>query len=130
VRDLLGDGNAIFTERILAELVQRDDRPWSEYRHEKPITARGVARLLGRFGIKSGTVRIQAATGKGYSREKLAPAFNRYLAAPTNPILSVTSVTTTADGSVTDVTDSSASAGHDDRGEAWEPDESQLELPS
>ncbi len=124
LRDMLGDGNAIFTERILAELVQTDDRPWSEYRHDKPITARGVANLLGRFGVKSGTVRIQAATGKGYSRDKLAPAFNRYLE-PSTPIPSVTSVTRVSSdavsapgsGDVTHVTDGKAGAAEGDRGD-------------
>lgn len=105
VRDLLGNENAIFTEALLSGLVQREDRPWPEYRHDRPITARGVASLLGRFGVKPGTVRVSAATGKGYSRDKLAPAFSRYLNAPTPAVLSVTSVTPDA---VTDVvTDSS-----------------------
>ena len=65
VRELLGDADAIYTRRLLEELPKRDDRPWSEYRHDKPITARGVASLLGRFGVKPQTVRLGAETEKG-----------------------------------------------------------------
>lgn len=98
VRELLADGDSIPTRRLLEELTQREDRPWSEYRHEKPIAARGIASLLGRFGIKPQTIRCGATTEKGYSREKLAPAFNLYLERPTPTGLSVTSVTSSSLG--------------------------------
>ncbi len=94
VHALIGSADAIFTATILDELIKREDRPWPEYRHDKPITARGVASLLGRFGVKPGTVRVGSATGKGYAREKLAPAFNRYLKPPIPLNANVTSVTT------------------------------------
>ncbi len=103
--------DALFTATILEELAKREDRPWPEYSRDKPITARGVARLVGRFDVKPRTVRIGNETQKGYDLETLAPVFKRYL--PT-PELAVTSVT---DHSVTDVTDVSHT-----RGDAWEPE--------
>jgi hypothetical protein len=105
VRDIMGDSPVIFTERLLRQLIEMDDRPWSEYgRFDKPITARGLASLLGRFGVKPGTVRLHEDTGKGYALQKLAPAFLRYLPAPSAE--SVTSVTNPiVVAIVTDVTD-------------------------
>jgi hypothetical protein len=95
--------DAMFTSTILEVLCAREDRPWPEYRHDRPITPRGVANLLGRFGVKPGSVRVGDATGKGYKLEALTPVFRTYLI-PLN--LSVTSVTNGADGAaVTDVTD-------------------------
>lgn len=77
---LLGTNDTVFTDFLLRELASMEDRPWSEYgRLDKPITARGLASLLGRFGVKPGTVRAGELTGKGYTRQKLAPAFLRYI---------------------------------------------------
>lgn len=81
VRDLLEAQSAgvIFTAAIIEALINREDRPWPEYRHDKPITPRGVAALLGRFKVKPVTVRIGTSTGKGYRAQDLAPAFQKYL---------------------------------------------------
>jgi putative DNA primase/helicase len=58
---LLGDIKELFdefdeTELTSAEIVEalgkREDRPWSEFYRGKPISARGVARLLEPFGIR------------------------------------------------------------------------------
>jgi hypothetical protein len=42
--------DAVFTSTILEVLSAREDRPWPEYRQDRPITPRGIAKLLGRFG--------------------------------------------------------------------------------
>lgn len=69
-----------------AALHKLEERPWSEWgRQEKPITARQVARLLGPFGIKSKTIRIETDTPKGYEQEDFVDAWERYL-----PLLSAT----------------------------------------
>jgi hypothetical protein len=69
----------LFTNQIIEDLVQRADRPWSEYRHGKQITPRQVASLLRPVGIKAGTVRRGVATAKGYRAEDMADAWARYL---------------------------------------------------
>lgn len=73
------------SEEIVTTLRTLEERPWSEWgRHEKPITARQVARLLAPFGIKSKTIRLGLdETPKGYEREVFVDAWTRYL-----PILS------------------------------------------
>jgi hypothetical protein len=135
LRDLLDQQmtTVIFTTTIIEVLVKREDRPWPEYRHDKPISARGVASLLGRFGIKPRSVRIGEITGKGYRAEDLAPVFRKYLPKKEGPlpvILSVTSVTPqtdtpVADPPVTDVTDRKRGMGGsfsegEEQGDAWE----------
>ena len=67
------------TNFILAELAKKDDRPWPEYLHGKPITSRQMAKLLKDFGIKP-----KVYTGKkqksarGYKRKDFRDAFRRY----------------------------------------------------
>jgi putative DNA primase/helicase len=68
-----------FTNEILGDLVQREDRPWPEYRHGKQITPRQVASLLRPVGVKAGTVRRGVATAKGYRAGDMADAWARYL---------------------------------------------------
>lgn len=121
-------GDVLPTATILEQLSQRDDRPWPEYRKDKAISARSVASLLGRFGIKPKTVRISNAeqgTLKGYVYSECLPSFQRYLAleteqAPIPSELSVTSVTGAAADSVTLVTDKKKGMGAE---EPYELDE-------
>ncbi len=92
---LLADIRAIFGERgveriasadLVAALVDMEHRPWPEWRHGKPLTVRGVARLLRRFGIAPGTIRAASGeTPKGYRRDQFKDAFARYV-----PVLSAT----------------------------------------
>ena len=100
---------------IIEALVKREDRPWPEYRHERPITPRGVASLLGRFGVKPRTVRIGEATPKGYRGEDLAPVFRKYLASqkpPIPPAPSATSATSAlGNAPVADVSDREGGTG-------------------
>lgn len=93
---------------IIQKLVAMEERPWSEYRHGKEISPRGLASLIGRFGVKPKTHRIdKGTTAKGYALYELQPVFDKYLT-PAPPGSSVTSVTTKT---VTDVTDKKAGVG-------------------
>lgn len=69
------------SRQIAEKLAEREDRPWPELRGGRPITPRQVARILQRFGVRPGTVRISGETVKGYLREGFADAFERYLPA-------------------------------------------------
>jgi putative DNA primase/helicase len=72
----------LFTKEILADLVKRDDRPWSEWKNGKPITGRQVAALLKPLGITTNqTVRRGIDHDKGYRRKDMEDAFERYLPA-------------------------------------------------
>jgi putative DNA primase/helicase len=69
----------VFTKDLIADLVDRDDRPWSEWAKGHAITGPAIARLLGRFKIVPGTIRIGATTAKGYRLEQFRETFDRYL---------------------------------------------------
>jgi putative DNA primase/helicase len=95
---LLADVRAVFaetgidrstTKALLASLTELEGRPWAEWNRGRPLTARQLGSLLGRFGIKPGTIRVGDATPKGYLLSDLADAFGRYL-----PDVSATSATT------------------------------------
>ena len=93
-----GDPEALPTKQILDALYAMGDRPWTEWRRGKPLSERGLARLLRGFKIASGTIRAAGiatagGTAKGYKRASLIRAWNAYLCQE-GGTPSVTSVTT------------------------------------
>jgi hypothetical protein len=111
------------TDRLIRGLAALDGRPWGDYaegfrgQDPRPITDRQLAKILGPFGIKSKTIRIGAATPKGYTRADLDDAWERYLT-PTpaatsatlsdfNPLDKALSATLAATRSATDPPQSS-----------------------
>ena len=79
-----GDPEALPTRQILDALYAMGDRPWNEWRRDKPLSERGLARLLKGFKITSGTIRADGiatagGTAKGYKRDSLTRAWNAYL---------------------------------------------------
>jgi putative DNA primase/helicase len=91
---LLGDLRDLFAQRgvgrlastdIVEALVAREDRPWPEWRAGRPLTVRGLARLLEPFGVRPKVCRLDRdRLGRGYQLEDLAPVFGRYL--PETPL--------------------------------------------
>lgn len=81
------DTDRLQSTLIVSYLGDMEERPWSEWRHGKPITARQVSKLLHPYGITPGTVRFSdGTTAKGYTSKHFEEAFARYL----TPLLSVT----------------------------------------
>jgi hypothetical protein len=64
---------------IVAALVKMEDRPWPEYKQDKPITQSQLAQLLKRYKVKPGPIRWKGAQARGYRRTQLEPLFERYL---------------------------------------------------
>lgn len=117
------------TARILEVLHDREERPWPDYHGRGPIKATEVSRLLGRFDVKPYQQRApgEPRPVRGYRYSDLAPIFARYLPQPQQVTSQEASATEPA---VTGVTGNRAVCGastFDDRGEAWEPDESQID---
>jgi hypothetical protein len=82
LRTIFGDRNAIGTEKILEALWELDEAPWAEIgKPPKKLDARGLAQRLRKYDITSTTVRVGDWHGKGYKREDLWDAWNRYLPA-------------------------------------------------
>lgn len=79
------DGEKLSSETIVEALAAMEHRPWPEYANGRAITTRGLAKLLGRFGIKPTTIRViygQQKTPKGYRYEDCAPQFEKYFPLP------------------------------------------------
>jgi len=86
---LLADMRSVFEKRgvdripsakLIDALSGREDRPWSDWRHGRPISARTVADLLRPFGIVPRTIRMpDKSTPKGYRLADCRDAFSRYL---------------------------------------------------
>jgi putative DNA primase/helicase len=88
---LLADIRALFDEAqanslpakaLLDHLVGMEERPWPEANRGRPLTARQLGTRLGRFNIKSRTVRDGVTTARSYVRADFEDAFSRYLAPP------------------------------------------------
>ena len=91
------------TTEILQALNRLDTRPWPEWDHEKPLSARGLARLLGSFGIQPVSIRCDdGSTPKGYKLSDFADSLARYSSPPDPPILSATTPQANRDGPLSD----------------------------
>lgn len=97
LRTVFGDEPSLFTDIIINRLVEMVESPWGDLRG-KPLDARGLSQRLSKYGVKPKTVRIGAATAKGYVRADLVDPWSRYCppeATTSSPHKeSVTSVTT------------------------------------
>ena len=64
---------------ILPALIAREGRPWSEWSRSRPLSPRGLAKLLKGFKIFPGTIRLASgSTPKGYRRVAFMPLWERY----------------------------------------------------
>ena len=70
--------DAVLTERLLDGLRALSESPWAG---EVELSPRKLARLLRGFDVRSRDVRTQEGRGKGYIRQELEGAFDRYLPA-------------------------------------------------
>jgi hypothetical protein len=68
--------SVIPTKDLLSKLIDQDDRPWATWRqNDKPITARGLARLLGPLGVHP--TKLERA--RGYRTDAFNDPITRYL---------------------------------------------------
>lgn len=85
---LIGDTVTIFKDRgvdrlattdLIGELVKIEGRPWPEWnKGGKPITPRGLAKLLKPFGIRPKVERVGNDTFRGYEGHAFDDACSRY----------------------------------------------------
>jgi len=81
----------LFSDELVAALIDMEERPWCEWRHGKPLTKNSLARLLKPFEVRSRALRIGSVVQKGYALKDCQDAFDRYLP-PTPPAQSVTTL--------------------------------------
>lgn len=71
---------------IAARLAVMEGRPWAAWKRGRPMSAVRLARALASFGVRPGTVRVGAATAKGYYRETIEDAWWRSPPADAAPL--------------------------------------------
>ncbi len=83
VRDVFAAHDHLATVDLLAGLHDLDDAPWGEW-YGKPLTARGLAKLLEPFGAYPLKKRHKDSkdTFRGYFRSEFEDVWRRYLPAP------------------------------------------------
>jgi hypothetical protein len=65
---------------VVDALAAMEDRPWPDYHNGKPITGRGVAKLLAPLGIKPTQITLAGShRPNGYMASRFEDAFKRYL---------------------------------------------------
>jgi putative DNA primase/helicase len=117
IRNAFGEDGTIFTKTLLHKLGADEEGPWAAKRDGKGLNPYGLASLLRPFGIKSRTVRIGAATAKGFHLEQFDDAFARYLSHSSHSSHS-SHPASQRDSDVTDVTDVTAQAGTENGNQA------------
>jgi len=85
LRIIFAGRDALSTEAILTALHKMEERPWNDLRG-KPVDARWLSRQLSKYGVKSGTVRFEDSTPKGYKAEDLHDPWTRYVAEEKDPL--------------------------------------------
>lgn len=71
--------DAVASATLLKALVVREDRPWADWRHGRPLSARGLARLLAPLGVIADRCDTPEGRLRGYRLAGLDDAIARYL---------------------------------------------------
>jgi hypothetical protein len=90
LKEIFGHAQEITTEAILRALHALNESPWNDLKG-KPLNDRGLAQRLRQYEIKPRV--LGGGSHRGYRREDLHDAWDRYLAPPPISDGSVTSVT-------------------------------------
>jgi hypothetical protein len=69
----------ISTRQLLERLHARDDSPWNEFDHGRPLNSFRLSRLFRPFGVKPRDIRFDQGVQKGYLRADLEDPWERYL---------------------------------------------------
>ncbi len=74
-----GNPETMPTTKILIGLIAMEGRPWSEWKHGKPLSPRGLSDLLKPFRVGPRNIRKSGAIVKGYKRTDLQDHWKAYL---------------------------------------------------
>lgn len=80
LRAIFDEADALHGATILDRLHKIEESPWADW-YGHPLSARDLARLLKPYGVNSIDVKQDGINRKGYRREHLYDAWNRYLPA-------------------------------------------------
>ncbi len=75
------------TTDIITDLISDDEKPWGDWRHGKPATARTLSRLLTPYGVKPRNLKLPGGkVAKGYARSDIEEAHARYAVLSATPL--------------------------------------------
>ncbi len=81
VRDAFALADHLPTAELLRRLHEMDDAPWAEW-YGKPLSGRGLAKLLGPYRIVPAQRRVTGEKSRGYFRADFTDAWTRYVPLP------------------------------------------------
>jgi len=90
IREVFAGTDHLSTAELLSGLHDLEDAPWGEW-YGKPLTARGLAKLLDPYRIGPRLRRLDGDRRRGYFRSEFTDVWERYVPAPAL-VTSVTSV--------------------------------------
>mgnify|MGYP000595599926 CR=1 FL=1 len=70
---------SLFQEQLLEFLHNKEERPWNDYKGNKPLKDQDLAKILRPYGIQPETRRRGDKTPRGYDTFKLDQVISRYL---------------------------------------------------
>lgn len=74
------ESDRLSTENLIKEICSDKERPWRTFSNDKQITPHHLAKILSKYGIRSGTIRLpDNKTPKGYYLDSFSDAFARYI---------------------------------------------------
>jgi hypothetical protein len=74
-----GEADRLYTEYLIEKLCGFTESPWAMWHHGKPLSPRGLAKLLRPYGIRSKQIWEDGVNKHGYLEEDFADAWRRYL---------------------------------------------------
>jgi hypothetical protein len=80
IRAAFGDAEQLASAELLDALNRLEEAPWGDLRG-KPLDSRRLARMLRPYNVSPETIRTATGTPKGYKRQALWDAWQRYLPA-------------------------------------------------
>jgi Protein of unknown function (DUF3631) len=90
IREVFGGRSHLSTADLLTALHDLEDAPWGEW-YGKPLTGRGLAKLLGPYRVLPALRRVGTERLRGYFASDFADAWERYVPISA-PVTSVTTV--------------------------------------
>jgi hypothetical protein len=79
LRTVFGQKDQLHAETIVQALYALEEAPWIDLVGGKALTTRGLSKRLSGYGVKSVPIRIGEKVARGYTREALTDAWERYL---------------------------------------------------
>lgn len=81
LRDAFGSEDHVTTGELLRRLHDMDDAPWADW-YGSPLTARGLAKLLGPYRVMPSQRRVRGEKSRGYFAADFGDAWARYVLLP------------------------------------------------